>query len=158
MSSKIEQLHETPDPVVIGLVQMSARELLIIRRAVIPPDKHFSFPGELALPGGLVKKGAQWREELAREIEEEAHVVVSSDRRYMHVFDAESTPNGGHLLLFAKIIPTGVLRIDPFTPTRETDERHIVQVDHEHTTQLGIPLHQVIVDRYREQAFSIKST
>ena len=158
MSIPVEPPFRNQKVVAVGLIQRTAHELIVVRRTNTPPDKYFSFIGELALPGGWVMEGEQWREALAREIWEEAHVAVSTDPRFMHTFDAESTPNGKILLLFAKIIPAGVLRIEEFTPTDETIERHFVQVDRNHTTSLGIPLHQAAVEKYREQAFATHRT
>lgn len=133
--------YKNPTPVVVGLVMIEPHKLLFVRRA-IPPI------GGIALPGGYVNLGENWREALSREIEEETNVIVSSDRKHMRSYDTESTPNGGIMLTFAIIEPKGVLEVRPFVKNAEVSERIILPY-HKNTPQLCFSLHADVLERFK---------
>jgi hypothetical protein len=58
-----------PAPVVVGLVFPEPQKVVTITRSIEP------FIGQDALPGGYVER-EPWREALAREINDEAHISV----------------------------------------------------------------------------------
>lgn len=137
-----------PDPVVVGLVINKNDELLCVRRSIEP---HI---GGIALPGGYVHRGEDWRTALKREIREEASVDVSSDPKHMKIYDVRSTPTGDKLLIFAIIRYEGIKRVYNFKQNNETSERIFRRIDMYSNGGLCFPLHQQVVDTYRGETFT----
>ncbi len=138
--------YKNPTPVVVGLVFPKPQELLLVRRSIAPHK------GELALPGGYVELGEDWRVALAREINQEASVTVSTNPDYMRVYDVRSTPDGDRILIFAAIGPDGV-KMHRFKKNKETSERLLFTVDDWTKPTLCFPLHTDVVNKYCEQNF-----
>jgi ADP-ribose pyrophosphatase YjhB (NUDIX family) len=131
-----------PAPVVVGLVFPEPQKVVTITRSIEP------FIGQDALPGGYVER-EPWREALAREINDEAHISVSTDPQHMQIFDAHSTPDNTRLLIFAVISPCGVIEVRPFKPTNETSARQITRICRRLTPpSLCFPLHELALKRY----------
>lgn len=139
-----------PCPVVVGLILPELNKLVVVRRNIAPHK------GGFALPGGYVEFGENWRDALRREIEEEAHIIVSPKPEHMQILDVASTPDGAHMLIFAVIRKTGIIATHDFTPNTEASERLIVTVDYYNQPNLCFPLHEEAVTHYRNATFSFQ--
>lgn len=124
---------------------MKEDEILLIRRAIEPCI------GGLALPGGYLEEGEEWRDRLKKEIEEEACVVVSTAPKHMRVYDARTTPDGKKILLFAVITPEGVEKTNPFVPNVEVSERVMARLNLYISPQLCFSLHEEVVRQHRDE-------
>jgi len=138
-----------PDPVVVGLVINKHDELLCVQRTIEPIG--------LALPGGYVHRGEDWRTALKREIREEASVDVSTDPKHMKVFDAQSTPDGEKLLLFGVIREEGIRHIYKFKKNSETSDRLFKRIDFYTSPTLVFPLHNLVMNKYRGETFTFET-
>jgi ADP-ribose pyrophosphatase YjhB (NUDIX family) len=123
-----------PLPVAVLLVPVDDG-VLIIRRN-IPPV------GKLALPGGFIDHGEGWRQAAARELREEAKVIVDPETiRELRVLSAPD----GTLLVFGVAPPLREAELPPFEPDPETAERLVVR----EAVELAFPLHtQVLREWY----------
>ncbi len=134
-----------PLPVAVALLPILEADgrsgLLVIRRA-IPP-----FIGALALPGGYVDLGEDWRAAAAREVREETHINLNVDASQIQMFDAFSNPQGDRILIFATFPAMHADTLPPFTPTHETSERAVIYGP----TPLAFPLHTQVAERYFSQ-------
>jgi len=90
--------------------------VLIIRRN-LPPV------GKLALPGGFIDHAETWQAAAARELREEAQIVVDpAGIRDLSVLSAPA----GTLLVFGEAPPMRARDLPPFEPSAETAERLVV--------------------------------
>ncbi|HVO31274.1 MAG TPA: NUDIX domain-containing protein [bacterium] len=119
--------YRNPIPVAVVLLPVD-RGLLMIRRA-IPPQV-----GKLALPGGYVNDGEDWRVAGARELFEETGIRIASDS--LREFRVKSAPDGT-LLVFGAAAPLARAALPPFVPTDETSECVVV----EGALETAFPLH-----------------
>lgn len=137
-----------PDPVVVGLILLEDEKLVLVRRNIEP------FIGQLALPGGYVERGEDWRVALQREIEEEAEIDVSADPNHMKVYDVRSTPDGQKILIFAVINRDGVKKVRTFEKNNEVSERLVVPFHYyAGAPKLCFSLHSEVVEQYRNEHF-----
>jgi ADP-ribose pyrophosphatase YjhB (NUDIX family) len=114
--------------------------LLVVRRA-IPPV------GKLALVGGFVEAHESWQICAARELREEANVVVAPTS-LLPAWFASSEPNPNRVLLFASAPPIDADTLPPFLPNSEASERAIVFGPGDPTDTLAFPLHAEAARRY----------
>lgn len=142
-----------PDPVIVGLVFTEPGKLLIIKRNIEP------FKGGLALPGGYIERGEDWRLALQRELIEEANVHVSVDPAKMKIYDVRSTPDGDKLLIFATIQASGIVRVDDFTPNKEVSARFFADIGYYITVhhKMCFPLHAQVVEMYWKKNYDFES-
>ena len=116
------QIWANPIPVAVGLVPVRTPDgeaLLAIRRG-IPPGV-----GRLALIGGFVEEHESWQAGCARELREEANVIVDpAALRVIWVASSEPKPN--RVLIFAVAEPIDAAALPPFVPNSETLERGLV--------------------------------
>jgi ADP-ribose pyrophosphatase YjhB (NUDIX family) len=118
-------------------VHQGGREgLLVIRRNIEPAL------GKLALPGGYVEDGEDWRQATCREAQEEAGLKVDPAR--LVIFEALSNPEGNRVLLFALAPAIEGAQLGNFEPTPETSERCVLFSPEE----LAFPLHTQVASRY----------
>lgn len=143
--------YKNPTPVVVGLVFPRPQELLLIRRKIEPHK------GKFALPGGYVELGEDWRAALARELDQEASVIVSTDPEHMRVYDVRSTPDGEKILIFAVVEQEGVKKMQRFKQNDETSERKLTAVDDWTWPKLCFPLHTDVVVEYCGEHFATNS-
>jgi len=122
-----------PLPVALLLVPVDDG-LLLIRRA-IPPV------GKLAVPGGYIDFGEDWRTAAARECREETGLVVDPGVVTLHT--VESSPE--HILVFGRAPRIAASALPPFTATHETSERLVVTTPPA-LDETAFPLHARVID------------
>ncbi len=134
-------MSKHPLVAVYGLVSPNPATILLIRRGKEP------YMGQWSFPGGFVHVREDWRYTLKRQILAKACVVVSAAKEHMTVFDAHTTSDGRMLVLFACVVPKGVIEIRRFTGREDTLDRRfqaITSVDN-----LGhFPLMQEVFEKY----------
>ncbi|RSM77321.1 NUDIX domain-containing protein [Kibdelosporangium aridum] len=115
------QTWANPTPVAIVLVPVkdgSRTGLLVVRRA-IPPV------GQLALVGGFVDQGETWQQAGARELCEEAGMLVDS-ATLQPMWFTSTEPDPRHVLLFSLALEMQASDLPPFTPNSEASERGVI--------------------------------
>jgi ADP-ribose pyrophosphatase YjhB (NUDIX family) len=115
-----------PAPVAVLVVPVEAGGVLLIRRN-IPPV------GRLALPGGFIDFGETWQQAGARELREEAGLVIDP-ARIRHARTV-SPPDGSVVLVFGVAPP--VRDLGAWEPNREVLERLVVNAP----VDLAFPTH-----------------
>jgi ADP-ribose pyrophosphatase YjhB (NUDIX family) len=131
--------YVNPLPVAVAVVPVASGGLLVIRRAIEPRK------GQLALPGGFIDIGEDWRHAAARELREEAQIEIDPASITEHC--VLSAPDGT-VLIFG-IAPTQDDSAWPaFTPNHEVSERHIIRSPDE---PLAFPLHRQAARRWFER-------
>jgi ADP-ribose pyrophosphatase YjhB (NUDIX family) len=127
--------HRNPLPVAVAVVPVEGGGLVAIRRAIPPIG--------LALPGGYIELGERWQDACARELREEAGVVVDADR--IVEVRVLSAPDGT-LLVFGRTetVPRGAL--DAFAPSAEASAVEVVDGPRD---DIVFPLHgQVVAEHF----------
>lgn len=117
-----------PTPVAVLVVPVLGGGVVLIRRRLAPPG--------LALPGGFVDHGESWQAAAARELREEAGLVV--DPGGVRHARTVSSPDGTRVLIFGVSAP--VAELPPWTPgepNHEIDERLVTHAP----IELVFPLH-----------------
>jgi 8-oxo-dGTP pyrophosphatase MutT (NUDIX family) len=129
------QTHwRNPIPVAV-MIQPVEDGVLTIRRA-IPPGV-----GQLALPGGYIDHGEDWRAAAVRELAEETGVRVSAAD--VTLLDVASTSDGP-LLVFARGPQLRGKDLPTFVPSDETSGMVVVRGP----TELVFPLHTQALAAY----------
>lgn len=123
--------YKNPLPVAVLLLPVDAG-VLVIRRGIAPRL------GELALPGGFIEWGESWQAAAARELYEEAGIVI--DPTTISSYQVHSTADG-MLLIFGVGERLAAADLPPFTPTPECSERMIVSAP----VPLAFPLHTTVL-------------
>ncbi|MCM2579258.1 NUDIX domain-containing protein [Streptomyces meridianus] len=106
--------HRNPLPVAVALLPVRDGDrtgLLVVRRAV-PPQL-----GLLALPGGFIDHGEDWRCAVVRELAEETGIAAAPGA--VRLADVLSGPD--HLLVFGLLPVCDREELPPSVPTDETD-------------------------------------
>lgn len=123
--------YRNPLPVAVALLPVEDADgtgLVVITRTIEPAL------GGVALPGGFIDFGEDWREAVVRELREETGITAEASE--VALADALSSP-AGHLLLFGLLPPRRAADLPPPTPTDETTGWHLL-----HTPgPLAFPLH-----------------
>ncbi|MBB0245570.1 NUDIX domain-containing protein [Streptomyces alkaliphilus] len=124
--------YRNPLPVAVALqpvlLPTDGTALLAVRRAIEPRR------GLLALPGGFIDHGEDWRVAVVRELFEETRVRAEAER--VRLFDALGA-DGDHLLLFGLLPALAAADLPPDLPTEETTGRELLTGPRE----LAFPLH-----------------
>lgn len=124
------------NPLPVALVLLPVDEgLLVIRRGAAPRQ------GQLALPGGFIEMNESWQQAAARELREEAGVVVPPE--HMTDFGTRSTADG-YLLVFGLGPQLRASDLTTFIPSREAAARLILTAP----TELAFPLHTEMVHQF----------
>lgn len=105
-----------PLPVAVALLPVDTpdgRGLVVVRRDIEPAR------GELALPGGYVEYGEQWRSATVRELWEETGLRAEAEQ--VALFAVHSTPSGT-LNVFGLLPPRPLAELPESAPTDEATE------------------------------------
>ncbi|MFD3335796.1 NUDIX domain-containing protein [Streptomyces sp. NPDC058700] len=130
--------YRNPLPVAVALLPVTdgaGTGLVVITRTIEPAR------GGVALPGGFIDHGEDWRTAVTRELREETGIEAPAER--VGLADAMSSP-GGHLLLFGLLPPRPARDLPPSTPTDETNGHHVLHAP----VDLAFPLHTEAVRRW----------
>lgn len=128
--------YRNPIPVAV-VIQPVGDGVVVIRRNIEPQR------GGLALPGGYVNHGEDWRVAAARELAEETSIRIA-DPSTIEPFAVESSPDGSMVLLFGLAPPLTVSQLPSFRPNEEASERLVV----DRPTTLAFPLHTDALTQY----------
>ena len=116
------QVWSNPIPVAVALVPIQQGErtgLLVIRRDIEPRR------GSLALVGGFAEDHETWQGATAREVREEAGVLIDEARIEPFWF-ASTEPKPNRVLLFAVAAPLDAATLPPLSQNHEVSERGAV--------------------------------
>jgi 8-oxo-dGTP diphosphatase len=111
-----ETTWRNPLPVAVALLPVDTdqgRGLVVIRRDIEPAR------GQLALPGGFIEYGEEWRTAAARELWEETGLPAHGSD--VTLFAVHSTPSGT-INVFGLLPPRSAADLPPSAPTEEVTE------------------------------------
>jgi ADP-ribose pyrophosphatase YjhB (NUDIX family) len=123
--------YRNPLPVAVTLLPVEddhGTGLVVITRTIEPAL------GGIALPGGFIDFGEDWRDAVVRELREETGIEAAASD--VALADALSSP-AGHLLLFGLLPARPVATLPPPVPTEETTGWHVLR----EPRPLAFPLH-----------------
>ncbi|HET6858829.1 MAG TPA: NUDIX domain-containing protein [Streptomyces sp.] len=123
--------YRNPLPVAVALLPVRDAQgigLVVITRTIEPQL------GGIALPGGFIDHGEDWRQAVVRELREETGIGADADQ--VALADARSSP-AGHLLLFGLLPQRELAELPLSAPTDETSGWHVLR----EPTELAFPLH-----------------
>lgn len=123
--------YRNPLPVAVALLPVTDRDgsaLVVITRTIEPQR------GGLALPGGFIDHGEDWRHAVVRELGEETGIEAAPED--VRGADILSSP-GGHLLLFGLLPERPAAQLPPSVPTDETRGWQLLRAP----AELAFPLH-----------------
>ncbi|WMX48059.1 NUDIX domain-containing protein [Streptomyces roseicoloratus] len=131
-------VYRNPLPVAVALLPVTDTDgtALVVITRTIPPQS-----GRVALPGGFVDFGEDWREAVARELREETGIEAAA--KDVRLADVLSSP-AGHLLVFGLLPPRPAADLPPSAATDETSGHHLLRAPEE----LAFPLHTEAVRRF----------
>lgn len=124
-------VYRNPLPVAVALLPVfraGGTGLTVIRRTIEPQR------GQLALPGGFIDYGEDWRHAVVRELREETG--IEADPNEVRLADVLSSP-GGHLLVFGLLPGRAAEDLPPSAPTDETEGWEVLGAP----ADLAFPLH-----------------
>lgn len=120
--------YRNPIPVAVAIVPVYALNLgtgrkeiglLTIERGIAPKIGH------LALPGGYIEEGEDWRAGLLRELHEETAVHIT-DPDCVVLKDARSIDQNRKIVLFGAVPVVDESRLENFTPHRECTRYEVI--------------------------------
>ncbi|MEW1700509.1 MULTISPECIES: NUDIX domain-containing protein [unclassified Streptomyces] len=123
--------YRNPLPVAVALLPVTdggGTGLVVITRTIEPAR------GGVALPGGFIDHGEDWRAAVVRELREETGIEAPAED--VRLADAMSSP-AGHLLLFGLLPPRAASALPPSVATDETSGHHLLSAPQD----LAFPLH-----------------
>lgn len=123
--------YRNPLPVAVALLPVEDERgtgLVVITRTIEPAL------GGVALPGGFMDFGEDWRESVVRELREETGIHAPASE--VTLADTLSSP-AGHLLVFGLLPVRPTASLPASAPTDETTGWHVLRTP----DQLAFPLH-----------------
>ncbi len=129
-----------PLPVAVAVLPVDDG-VLCIRRDIEPGR------GQLALPGGFMEIHESWQQAAARELFEEAQIVIDPTE-FREVRVLSTFPPDGYLLIFGVARHRTLAELPPFQVNSEASERVVVR----QAVPLAFPLHtQVLLDYFEQR-------
>ncbi|MGK5497005.1 NUDIX domain-containing protein [Streptomyces sp. URMC 125] len=133
-----ETLWANPLPVAVALQPVvtagGGRGLVVVRRDIEPAR------GELALPGGYMELGEDWRQAAVRELWEETG--LEADAGDVRLLDVHS--GGTSLLVFGLLPERDAAGLPPSAPRAEVTEWLVL----EEAVELAFPTHTEVMQAY----------
>uniref|UniRef100_A0AAU2JKE3 NUDIX domain-containing protein n=1 Tax=Streptomyces sp. NBC_00049 TaxID=2903617 RepID=A0AAU2JKE3_9ACTN len=123
--------YRNPLPVAVALLPVEDADgtgLVVITRTIEPAL------GGVALPGGFIDFGEDWRDAVVRELREETGITAEASD--VTLADALSSP-AGHLVLFGLLPPRPAADLPASKPTDETTGWHVLPGP----SPLAFPMH-----------------
>lgn len=106
-----------PLPVALAIQPVATGDgigVVVVRRDIEPAR------GELALPGGFIEYGEDWRQGLVRELSEETGLTAAAET--VALFDVLSVPSGATILIFGVLPVRPAAELPVSAPTEEATE------------------------------------
>lgn len=112
-----QMVWRNPLPVAVAIqpVQTDTGTGVVVVRRDIEPAR-----GELALPGGFIEYGEDWRDALVRELFEETGLTAAASA--VRLFDVHSAPLGGVIIIFGLLPARSAAELPRSVPTAEASE------------------------------------
>jgi ADP-ribose pyrophosphatase YjhB (NUDIX family) len=128
-----------PTPVAVALLPVITPGGLgvVVQRRDIEPAR-----GLLALPGGFIEYGEEWREALVRELWEETG--LTGEAGSVRLVAVHSAPAGGTILVFGALPPRRIEELPPSAPTAESTEWLVVT----EPTELAFSTHTQVLTEF----------
>ncbi|MGX7670446.1 NUDIX domain-containing protein [Plantactinospora sp. DSM 117369] len=106
-----------PSPVALAILPVLTADGIgvVVQRRDIEPGR-----GLLALPGGFIDYGEDWRDALVRELREETGLVA--DAETARLYAVHSVPAGGTILIFGVLPARPAESLPASAPTEESTE------------------------------------
>lgn len=134
-----ETTWRNPLPVAVAILPVVTPDGVgvVVQRRDIEPAR-----GKLALPGGFIEHGEDWREALVRELREETGLI--GDATTVRPFDVHSAPAGGTVLIFGLLPPQPLEALPASAPTAEATEWLVVT----EPTELAFSTHTQVLAEF----------
>ncbi|RKN47905.1 NUDIX domain-containing protein [Micromonospora endolithica] len=112
-----QTVWRNPTPVAVAVLPVRTAAglgVVVVRRDIEPAR------GQLALPGGFVEYGEEWRDALVRELREETGLLADADDA--RLFAVHGAPAGGTMMVFGELPERPAEGLPPSAPTEEATE------------------------------------
>jgi ADP-ribose pyrophosphatase YjhB (NUDIX family) len=112
-----QQVWRNPLPVAVAIqpvLTTTGTGVVVVRRDIEPAR------GKLALPGGFIEYGEDWRDALVRELSEETGLTATAST--VRLFDVYSAPRSGTVLIFGVLPVRPAAELPRSAPTAEATE------------------------------------
>ncbi|GIJ78879.1 ADP-ribose pyrophosphatase YjhB, NUDIX family [Micromonospora phaseoli] len=110
--------------------------VVVVRRDIEPAR------GLLALPGGFIEYGEEWRDALVRELREETG--LHADAAGAELIAVHSAPAGGTIMIFGMLPVRPADELPPSAPTAEATEWLVLT----EPTELAFSTHTQVLDDF----------
>lgn len=137
-----QMVWRNPIPVAVAIqpVRTEAGTGVVVVRRDIEPAR-----GQLALPGGYIEYGEDWRDALVRELFEETGLTAAAST--VRLFDVHSAPFGGVVVIFGSLPPRPAAELPRPAPTAEASEWLVVT----EPTELAFDTHTQVLAAFLGQ-------